>query len=203
MKSITAEETTFELKVKQQEPCLVAPAEETKRGHYFLSNLDQNPAVLLQTLYSFRAEDKGNEEAAEVMKTALAKVLVPYYPLAGKLTLTPDGKFAVDCTGEGAVFVEADADCELEALGNLTIPDPTATQKLFYSVSGAKNILKMPLMVAQVRWKDFSAHGYQFPRWEFFKLSLFGRLRDSNVGGLRWVLPSTTAWWTASQWWSS
>ena len=160
MKPNTGEKKTFELKVKQQEPCLVSPSEETEKGTYLLSNLDQNIAVIIKTLYCFRAEDKGHGDAAEVLKAALAKVLVHFFPLAGKLSLTPDWKLAVECTGEGAVFVEADADCELEALGNLAKPDPTVLEKLIYSVPGAKNILEMPLMVAQVRRKDFSAHGY-------------------------------------------
>ncbi|CAA6659988.1 unnamed protein product [Spirodela intermedia] len=77
-----------------------------REGPYFLSNLDQNIAVVIQTVYCFREEGKGNVDAAEVMKAALGKVLVDYYPLAGRLTLSPDWKLAVDCTGEGAVFVQ-------------------------------------------------------------------------------------------------
>ncbi|XP_078431732.1 omega-hydroxypalmitate O-feruloyl transferase-like [Wolffia australiana] len=122
---------TFALKVMQHEPCLVAPAEETKKGIYFLSNLDQMAAMMVQAIYCFWAEDKGNDDAAEVLKAALAKVLVHFYPLAGKLTLTPDGKLAVDCTGEGALFVEADADCEIEALRDLTTPVPSSLKVLF------------------------------------------------------------------------
>ena len=186
MKSTTAEETTHEMEVKQQLPCLVAPAEETRKGPYFLSNLDQNVAVMVKTLYCFRAEDKGNDEAAEVMKTALAKVLVHFYPLAGKLILTPDGKLAVDCTGEGAVFVEADADCELEALGDLIQPDFVTVQKLFYDVPGSKNIFEIPLVVAQVRRKDVSADGFLFG-WSLLNVDRWIRLRDSSVGALRWV----------------
>lgn len=49
-----------------------------------------------------------------MIKEALAKVLVYYYPLAGKLVEDSDGKLIVDCTGEGAVFVEAVSDYELQ-----------------------------------------------------------------------------------------
>ncbi|KAG0455171.1 hypothetical protein HPP92_024463 [Vanilla planifolia] len=140
----------FELRVRQGEPTLVPPAEETEKGLYFLSNLDQNIAVIVQTIYCFKAEDQGNERAAEVLRDSFAKVLVHYHPLAGRLTISTEGKLIVDCTGEGAVFVEAEADCDLEDIGDISKPDPATLGKLLYSVPGAKNILEIPLVVAQL-----------------------------------------------------
>lgn len=139
-----------ELVVKQGEPTLVRPAEEIEKGLYFLSNLDQNIAVIVRTIYCFKSEDKGNENAAQVIKDALAKVLVHYYPLAGRLTISQEGKLIVDCSGEGAVFVEADANGALEELGDITKPDPVTLGKLVYNVPGAKNVLEIPPLVAQV-----------------------------------------------------
>ncbi|XP_057480129.1 LOW QUALITY PROTEIN: omega-hydroxypalmitate O-feruloyl transferase-like [Actinidia eriantha] len=140
----------FELAVKQGELTLVRPAKETEKGLYFLSNLDQNIAVIVRTIYSFKSEEKGNEIAPEVIKDALSKVLVHYYPLAGRLTISPEGKLIVDCTGEGAVFVEAEANCALEEIGDNTKPDPVTLGKLVYDIPGASNILEMPPLVAQV-----------------------------------------------------
>ena len=91
-----------------------------------------------------------SSSAGVVLKESLAKVLVHYYPLAGRLTISGEGKLAVDCTGEGAVFVEAEADCAMADIGDVTEPDPSVLGKLVYSVPGAKNILEMPLLVAQV-----------------------------------------------------
>ncbi|KAL0318905.1 UNVERIFIED_CONTAM: Omega-hydroxypalmitate O-feruloyl transferase [Sesamum angustifolium] len=140
----------FELRVKQGQPTLVPPAEETTKGFYFLSNLDQNIAVIVRTIYCFKSEEKGNEDAVEVIKNALSKVLVHYYPLAGRLTISPEMKLIVDCTGEGAVFVEAEAECELEELGDITKPDPVTLGKLVYDIPGAENVLQIPPLVAQV-----------------------------------------------------
>ncbi|OVA09608.1 Transferase [Macleaya cordata] len=140
----------FELSVKQGEPILVPPAEETKKGLYFLSNLDQNIAVIIQTIYCFKSDEKGNDQAGAVMKDALAKVLIPYYPLAGRLTISSEGKLIVDCTGEGGVFVEAEANCTMEEIGDITKPDPVTLGKLVYNIPGAKNILEIPPLVAQV-----------------------------------------------------
>ncbi|KAK4785102.1 hypothetical protein SAY86_001791 [Trapa natans] len=137
-----------------REPTLVSPAEETEKGLYFLSNLDQNIAVIVRTIYCFAGagDDKGGKDRcpAEVIRSALEKVLVRYYPLAGRLTISPEGKLIVDCTGEGAIFVEAEADCELAEVGDITKPDPETLGKLVYEVPGARNILEMPPLVAQV-----------------------------------------------------
>ncbi|TMW90298.1 hypothetical protein EJD97_015951 [Solanum chilense] len=140
----------IELTVKQGVPSLVSPAEETEKGQYYLSNLDQNIAVPVRTIYCFKSEEKGNDNAAEVMKDALSKVLVHYFPLAGRLTISQEMKLIVDCTGEGAVFVEAEANCNIEDIGDNTKPDPVTLGKLVYDIPGAKNILEMPPLVAQV-----------------------------------------------------
>ncbi|XP_031104593.1 omega-hydroxypalmitate O-feruloyl transferase [Ipomoea triloba] len=140
-----------ELRVKQLgEATLVPPAEETHRGLYFLSNLDQNIAVPVRTIYGFRSGPGEKQNFAEIIKNALSRVLVHYYPLAGRLTISPQGKLIVDCTGEGAVFVEAEANCRVEEIGDNTKPDPVTLGKLVYDIPGAKNILEIPPLVAQV-----------------------------------------------------
>ncbi|KAK9090067.1 hypothetical protein Sjap_023244 [Stephania japonica] len=140
----------FELSVKVGEPTLVPPADETPKGLYYLSNLDQNIAVIIRTVYCFKSDEKGNERAGEVLKDALAKVLVYYYPSAGRITISSEGKLIINCTGEGGVLVEAEADCKMEDIGDITKPDPVTLGKLVYDIPGAKNILEMPPLVAQV-----------------------------------------------------
>ncbi|WCJ36305.1 HXXXD-type acyl-transferase family protein [Euphorbia peplus] len=141
---------SFQLVVKQSEPVLVPPAEETYKGLYFLSNLDQNIAVIVRTIYCFKSEKKGNEDAMEVIKDALSEVLVHYYPLAGRLTISSEGKLIVDCNSEGAVLVEAEANCAISEIGDSTKPDPETLGKLVYDIPGATNILQIPPLVAQV-----------------------------------------------------
>lgn len=140
----------FQLTVELSEPTLVTPAEETPKGMYFLSNLDQNIAVTVRTIYCFKSPEKGNEKAGEVIKNALKKVLVHYYPLAGRLNISAEGKLIVDCTEEGALFVEAEANLSMEEIGDITKSEPGTLSKLVYDVLGAKHILQMPPLVAQV-----------------------------------------------------
>ncbi|WCJ40173.1 HXXXD-type acyl-transferase family protein [Euphorbia peplus] len=147
---VIAMEDHTTLVVKSGEPTLVAPEKETDKGLYFLSNLDQNIAVIIRTVYCFKSETKGNQDCARVLKEALKKVLVHYYPLAGRLTISSEGKLIVDCNGEGAVFVEAEANCALKQIGDITKPDPDTLSMLVYDIPGAKNILQMPPLVVQV-----------------------------------------------------
>ncbi|KAJ8423738.1 hypothetical protein Cgig2_023893 [Carnegiea gigantea] len=141
---------TIDLKVKQLgKSTLVPPVEETKKSLYFLSNLEQNIAAIVRTIYSFKSEEKGNETSGKVSKEALGKVLVHYYPLARRLTISRQGKLIVDCTGEGAVFVEAEADCSMDEIGDATKPDPATLGTLVYDMPSAKNILEIRPLTAQ------------------------------------------------------
>ncbi|KAL2347068.1 hypothetical protein Fmac_001068 [Flemingia macrophylla] len=141
-----------ELKVKQGEATRVHPSEETEKGQYFLSNLDQNIAVPVRTVYCFKSGTRENEDAARVIKDALSKILVPYYPMAGTLVISSEGKLIVNNEGEGdgAMFVEAEANCDIQEIGDLTKPHPRTLAKLVYNFSDATNILHMPLMTVQV-----------------------------------------------------
>lgn len=145
-----AKTSTLEFIVKQGEPTMVLPAEETKKGLFFLSNLDQNIAVIVRTVYCFKSDSRGNEDAVEVLKNALSKLLVHHYPFAGKLTISAEGKLVVDCTGDGAVFVEAEANCTVQDIGDTAKPDPGTLGKLVYETPGAQHILQMPLLAVQV-----------------------------------------------------
>ncbi|GAB4860387.1 histone H3.1 [Ancistrocladus abbreviatus] len=141
----------FELQVRRGESTRVKPAEETNKDFYFLCNLDQNIAVIMRTLYFYKPDDqdkRSNDEAANIVRDSLSQVLVHYYPLAGSLAISSEGKLIVECTGEGVVFVEAEANCKIEeAIRKLD--DVNLGKQLVFDVDGS-NILEVPLMTAQV-----------------------------------------------------
>lgn len=147
------------LSVKLEEPIFVPPAEPTKNHDYFLSNLDQNVAVWVETVYLFEAklhdmkENCPLEERPDpvvVIRQALAKVLVQYYPLAGKLGISEERKLIVHCNGKGVLFVEGFADARISDLGDTTKPYLPTLGQLVYQCPGTKSMFDIPLVTVQV-----------------------------------------------------
>ncbi|XP_078441170.1 omega-hydroxypalmitate O-feruloyl transferase-like [Wolffia australiana] len=134
------------VRVERGEAELVGPAERTEGGRYWLSNLDQNVAVVVRTVYCYGG---GAAAAGAAVKRGLAAALVWYYPAAGRVgEWGEEGKLAVECTGEGAVFVEARADQHLRAVGDVSAGgDPAALLPLVYDLPAAPG---SPLLAAQV-----------------------------------------------------
>ncbi|KAL3686928.1 hypothetical protein R1sor_013237 [Riccia sorocarpa] len=142
-------DTADKLKVTVEKVEYVLPAEPKEPQVYFLTNLDQNTALLVKTLYVFEAREGRTEDPAQVLKTSLAKILNHYWPLAGRLTLSPEMKLIIDYNNEGACFAEATAHAELKDLGDISRPSEQHAQ-LLYTVPGSSNVLDTPCMVAQV-----------------------------------------------------
>ncbi|RWW23833.1 hypothetical protein GW17_00011903, partial [Ensete ventricosum] len=82
----------------------IAPCEATPRGSLGLSVIDRVPGLrhMVRSLHVFRH----GREPARVIREALSKALVKYYPFAGRFVDDPDGggEVRVACTGEGAWF---------------------------------------------------------------------------------------------------
>ncbi|KAL6861908.1 hypothetical protein ACP4OV_017608 [Aristida adscensionis] len=96
---------------------LVSPAEQTPAGALWLSNLDLAARRgYTPTVYFYRPNGEPGFFAADAVKDSLARALVVFYPLAGRLGLDGAGRVQVDCTGEGAVFVTARSDYALNDL---------------------------------------------------------------------------------------
>ena len=130
---------------------LVAPSLPTPREFLYLSNIDDQPTLRFHApviqFYRFNPSKKG-EDPARVIREGLAKILVFYYPFAGRVREAPAGKLVVECTGEGVLFAEADADVVLEELGDLQPSFPF--WKDFYYLSGSQTITNSPVLFIQV-----------------------------------------------------
>ncbi|ESQ49751.1 hypothetical protein EUTSA_v10022248mg [Eutrema salsugineum] len=117
--------TCLSFKVHRQQPELVTPAKLTPRELKPLSDIDDQQGLRFQL-----------------------PVIFFYRP---NLT-SPNRKLAVDCTGEGALFIEADADvafAELEEANSLLPPFP-CLEELLYDVQGSSDLLNTPLLLVQV-----------------------------------------------------
>ncbi|XP_078150108.1 putrescine hydroxycinnamoyltransferase 1-like [Carex rostrata] len=94
---------------------LVTPSEETPKHNIWLSNLDIIAARhYIPTIYMYPSIGVKDFFPVEAMKAALAKALVIFYPLAGRLSRNPEtGRPEINCMGEGVNFYTAELDATL------------------------------------------------------------------------------------------
>lgn len=118
---------TMSFSVIKKSPELVCPSGPTPSGTLPLSQTELNPLLLFfgEMVLVF---DQGGQEPAKVIREALARALVPYYPVAGRIVVDPagnDNRLQVACTGEGAWFVEASApECSLAEVDHIVKVQP-------------------------------------------------------------------------------
>ncbi|XVF42784.1 hypothetical protein PTKIN_Ptkin01aG0392700 [Pterospermum kingtungense] len=145
--------TSLVFSVRRHEPELVPPAKPTPRECKKLSDIDDQVGHRFQIrgLHIYRCNPSMHgKDPARVIREALAATLVFYYPIAGRLREGPNRKLIVDCTGEGVLFVEADANVTLEEFGDALCPPFSCYEELLYEAPGSNDLLNCPLMQIQV-----------------------------------------------------
>lgn len=152
---------TINFTVHRRPAVLVAPASPTPRELKRLSDFDDQESLRFRIpiIHFYKRKESMamgcSDDPAVVIRDAVARALVPYYPFAGRLREHDGGKLAVDCTGEGVLFVEADADVCLEQFGDVLLPPFPCLEELIFddappAAAGAA-ILHTPLLLIQVR----------------------------------------------------
>ncbi|CAK7355910.1 unnamed protein product [Dovyalis caffra] len=141
--------------VRRKDPELVVPAKPIPYDQKQLSDVDNQEALRYQISFIMFYDSNSNpcmegEDPVKSIRAALAEALVFYYPFAGRLKEGPDGKLLVDCTGEGVLFIEADADTTLELLEDTIQPPVPYLDRLLYEVPGSTGIVGCPLLLIQV-----------------------------------------------------
>lgn len=152
-----------EFSVKRRAPELIGPASTLKR-HVVkqLSDIDDQQGLWFQVPLIFFYKNNPSpsmkgKDPVKVIKEALSRALVYYYPFAGRLREGSNGKLLVDCNGEGVMFIEADADFSLDQLGDDEIMPPSPyLDELLYTVPGSEGTLGCPLLLIQV--SDFTSN---------------------------------------------
>ncbi|PWA90337.1 transferase, Chloramphenicol acetyltransferase-like domain protein [Artemisia annua] len=94
--------TTLTFNVQRLAPELIVPAKPTPQELKPLSDNDDLGSLRfhIPVVHLYHENPKmRNKNPANVIREALAKVLVFYYPLAGRLKEGPTRKLMVDCTG--------------------------------------------------------------------------------------------------------
>ncbi|KAJ0687183.1 putative benzyl alcohol O-benzoyltransferase [Helianthus annuus] len=145
--------TPLTFTVRRHEPELIVPAKPTPRELKPLSDIDDQGGLRFHVplIHIYQSNPKMvNKNPASVIRDALAKALVFYYPFAGRLKEGPGRKLMVDCSGQGALFIEAEADVTLKQFGVELQPPFPCREELLYDVPGSSGILDSPLLLIQV-----------------------------------------------------
>ncbi|PIA29952.1 hypothetical protein AQUCO_05800200v1 [Aquilegia coerulea] len=133
------------------EETIVKPIEETPHESLWTPNTDQLFNCLVPSVYFYKPNKTSDFFSCNVLKYALSKVLVPFYPIAGRLKRNKEGRVEIDCNGEGTLFVEAETDSVLDDLGDF-VPTEEVRQLLPYRMYNPKDISSFPLFSVQVTY---------------------------------------------------
>ncbi|KAH7522633.1 hypothetical protein FEM48_Zijuj07G0159500 [Ziziphus jujuba var. spinosa] len=141
--------------INVKQTTMVKPAGETPRRALWLSNIDVVvPSTHTVSVYFYRPTlttgSSKNFFDPNILKQALSKVLVPFYPIAGRLSRDHNGRIEIDCNAEGVLFVEAETISVIDDLGDFE-PTPEL-RKLIPSVDYSSGIHSYPLLLLQVTY---------------------------------------------------
>uniref|UniRef100_A0A0D9UXI5 Uncharacterized protein n=1 Tax=Leersia perrieri TaxID=77586 RepID=A0A0D9UXI5_9ORYZ len=108
--------------------------------------------ALIESLHVFKPAISGNDVAsmgpARMIERALAKALVHYYPLAGRLSSSSDsGEAQVDCANAGVWFTEAEASFTLEDVDYLEYPMMVSKDELLPPTPPGEDERQLVLLV--------------------------------------------------------
>ncbi|KAM3268931.1 shikimate O-hydroxycinnamoyltransferase isoform X1 [Capsicum chacoense] len=136
------------MKIEVRESTMVQPATETPQIRLWNSNVDLVvPNFHTPSVYFYRPNGSANFFDGKVLKDALSRALVPFYPMGGRLCRDEDGRIEIDCKGQGVLFVEAESDGVVDDFGDFA---PTLElRRLIPAVDYSQGIESYALLVLQ------------------------------------------------------
>ncbi|XVE80820.1 hypothetical protein DITRI_Ditri15bG0011300 [Diplodiscus trichospermus] len=139
------------MEITMKESTIVRPAQDTPKGSLYNSNLDllvtRNH---IPTVYFYKKPNCcSNFFDPGKLKEALSKILVPFYPTAGRLGFDENGRVEIICNAEGVLFVEAETSSVMDQIiGDFS--DNSQVFRLVPKVDHSGGISSYPLLVLQV-----------------------------------------------------
>ena len=140
----------------------VIPAEPTFNGRLSLSEWDQIGTLThVPTIYFYRPSQDWVMRGGDILATlrhSLSRVLVHFYPLAGRLCWIEGGRLEIECNSMGVQMIEAESKATLENFGDFTSsPYLEYLEHLVPSVDYSSPIHELPLLLVQLT--NFSCGG--------------------------------------------
>ncbi|KAG5001936.1 hypothetical protein AAZX31_08G301200 [Glycine max] len=128
----------------------VTPNQPTPKDPLWLSNSDLiGFQGYVPTLYVYKAKPNYSNNIIERLRNSLSKLLVYYYPVAGRLSLTKSGRMEVDCNAKGVTLIEAETTNTFADYGDFTTPSES-TDELVPKIDSTQPIEETPILVVQL-----------------------------------------------------
>ncbi|CAK8564109.1 unnamed protein product [Lathyrus sativus] len=131
----------------------IRPKEPTWRGCIPLSKWDQIGIIThVPTIYFYHPPQNWLTSPSKIsttLKDSLSKVLVPFYPLAGRLQWKENGHFDLECNSLGVQFIEAQSSLALSELNDFS-PSSEYYRYLIPHVDYTVPIQDIPLIFVQL-----------------------------------------------------
>ncbi|KAL9245342.1 hypothetical protein vseg_019005 [Gypsophila vaccaria] len=147
---------------------MVKPNEETPLKTLYLSKLDmvvRAPKTHTNIFYIYDRPPSSKSPPyfnAEIFKNALSKILVPFYPLAGRLQMNQgQNRYEINCNAKGALFVEAETNLTLKDLNDFK-PSAALRELMIPECDYTGDLSSIPLLMVQITWFKCGGLGLGF-----------------------------------------
>ncbi|EOY07826.1 Hydroxycinnamoyl CoA shikimate/quinate hydroxycinnamoyltransferase [Theobroma cacao] len=138
------------MEVTMKESTMVCPAEETPNQRLWVSNLDLVVTRYhICTVYFYKPNGSSDFFDTKVLKESLGKILVPFYPIAGRLGYDENGRLEIICNAKGVLFIEAETTSIMDDLVK-EFKDDSEGPQLVPKIDYSGGISSYPLLGLQV-----------------------------------------------------
>ncbi|GMI93053.1 hydroxycinnamoyl-CoA shikimate/quinate hydroxycinnamoyl transferase [Hibiscus trionum] len=138
------------MEITIKEATTVYPAQETPKTSVWNSNLDLLISRYhVPLVYYYKPNGSSAFFDTGRLKEALSKILVPFYPVAGRLGFDANGRLEISCNAQGVLFVEAETTSVMDHL-IADFSDSSQVFRLVPEVDYSGGISSFPLLVVQV-----------------------------------------------------
>ncbi|KAH9610951.1 hypothetical protein KSS87_001141 [Heliosperma pusillum] len=145
---------------------MVKPAKETPLKILHLSKLDmivRAPKTHTNIFYIYeRPHHSSPNFDVKILKNALSEILVPFYPLAGRLTMNSNkDRYVIDCNAKGALLVEAETKHRLDEFNDFE-PSAKMSELMIPKCDYNRELSLIPLLMVQITWFKCGGLGLGF-----------------------------------------
>lgn len=117
-----------------------------------LTEFDQTGVLIhMHTIYFYKPPPQEITTIVETLKASLSKLLVHFYPLAGRLKWLHGSRLELDCNAQGVLFIQAYLDAPVSDILGYIATAPAHFSSLIPQIDYLKEDIKdIPITAVQL-----------------------------------------------------